>query len=245
MATKTYCTNCEAEHEASEAWCRAMCDEIRRNLKITPSKSKVAKAVLAAVGTANRPATGVLDTPKPVRPVVNSLSPKQDELLAKLASQLVEAGAQNRFAEKIATARAEGTLTKRTASQYIDALINDVRIAQTAQRRTQAAALPVVPEGTYAIDTTEGATNTVAFYRVWHGRNGYVGVNREIGPSDTRVPFAQVRGILERILAVGTEEALARYGRETGVCGHCHTRLTNDESRALGIGPICRAKRAA
>ena len=34
--------------------------------------------------------------------------------------------------------------------------------------------------------------------------------------------------------------ALARFGQELGVCGNCGRDLTDEESRALGIGPICR-----
>lgn len=33
--------------------------------------------------------------------------------------------------------------------------------------------------------------------------------------------------------------AVARYGLELGVCGVCNRQLTNDESRRLGIGPVC------
>jgi Family of unknown function (DUF6011) len=37
-------------------------------------------------------------------------------------------------------------------------------------------------------------------------------------------------------------EALERYGRETGVCGVCDRTLTNPESIARGIGPVCARK---
>ena len=48
--------------------------------------------------------------------------------------------------------------------------------------------------------------------------------------------------ILARIAAVGAEAASARYGHEIGECGICGRQLTNDESRARGIGPVCAAK---
>ena len=35
-------------------------------------------------------------------------------------------------------------------------------------------------------------------------------------------------------------EALARYGQELGICGNCGLPLTDEESRAIGIGPVCR-----
>lgn len=37
-------------------------------------------------------------------------------------------------------------------------------------------------------------------------------------------------------------QAMLRYGRELGKCGHCGRTLTDEESRAYGIGPVCRSK---
>lgn len=36
--------------------------------------------------------------------------------------------------------------------------------------------------------------------------------------------------------------AAAHYGQIIGRCGRCHTRLTDDTSRSVGLGPICRKK---
>ena len=50
------------------------------------------------------------------------------------------------------------------------------------------------------------------------------------------------RDIRNSVLKVISEdsEALARYGQELGICGNCGLPLTDEESRAIGIGPICR-----
>lgn len=40
-----------------------------------------------------------------------------------------------------------------------------------------------------------------------------------------------------------TQEDAERFGRATGTCSDCMRHLENDESVALGIGPICRGKR--
>ena len=37
-------------------------------------------------------------------------------------------------------------------------------------------------------------------------------------------------------------DALARYGQELGICGICGRELTDEVSRATGIGPVCRNK---
>lgn len=48
--------------------------------------------------------------------------------------------------------------------------------------------------------------------------------------------------ILDAIRARGVREAMADYGRQIGSCGMCHRTLTDPESIAAGIGPICAAK---
>jgi hypothetical protein len=48
--------------------------------------------------------------------------------------------------------------------------------------------------------------------------------------------------LMERI-AADFDAALRLYGTELGICGACASPLTNDESRAQGIGPICASKR--
>ena len=50
------------------------------------------------------------------------------------------------------------------------------------------------------------------------------------------------RDIRNSILKAISEdsEALARYGQELGICGNCGLPLTDEESRAIGIGPVCR-----
>jgi hypothetical protein len=37
-------------------------------------------------------------------------------------------------------------------------------------------------------------------------------------------------------------DALTRYGQELGECGVCGRELTDAQSRAIGIGPVCREK---
>lgn len=45
---------------------------------------------------------------------------------------------------------------------------------------------------------------------------------------------------INAIVEQGWRECLLRYGRKIGKCGHCGRTLTNEESRAYGIGPVCR-----
>jgi hypothetical protein len=49
--------------------------------------------------------------------------------------------------------------------------------------------------------------------------------------------------VARKIVDADPKVAMLRYGQELGQCGHCYRTLTNDESRAVGIGPVCRAKK--
>lgn len=104
----------------------------------------------------------------------------------------------------------------------------------------------VVPAGRYAIETGDGATNALAFYKVdrpTEGRwAGYVFVKLLVSDNEQRLSREASATVLRNIAAVGAQAASARYGHEIGECGVCGRTLTNDESRARGIGPICADK---
>ena len=141
----------------------------------------------------------------------------------------------------------ERPLTKAGASKLIELLKALPASAPIKETPADLPSADVVPAGCYALDTTEGALNETVFYRVdrpekgrWAGR---VFVKRlEGGDREIRVPASQVAGILERIAEVGALEASQAFGREIGECGVCGCTLTNDASRAYGIGPKCRQK---
>lgn len=95
-------------------------------------------------------------------------------------------------------------------------------------------------EGRYAIDF-EGQ---LRFFKVEFGKNrweGYTFIKEQAGDDLFNVRNKQRR---ERITAaiLADPDALARYGQELGVCGDCGRTLTDETSRAIGIGPVCRSK---
>jgi hypothetical protein len=84
-----------------------------------------------------------------------------------------------------------------------------------------------------------------------HGRNAgaiYVTKRDEYVGKIVGTRFEATRSadatILPALQTISTEprEAAIRYGRLTGVCGCCGRELTDPESIAKGIGPICEAK---
>lgn len=143
-----------------------------------------------------------------------------------------------------------GIFDKRAASRLIDDLMAAPKVvvhmdyvkgaagARASQEDVKVAA------GRYALDfgPDHNGINQIRFYKVdrptegrWAGR---VFVKRYESDEEVRISRQEQADVLSRIEK--DPEALARYGQEIGRCGSCGRTLTNDESRAIGIGPECR-----
>jgi hypothetical protein len=100
-----------------------------------------------------------------------------------------------------------------------------------------------VPAGRYALDNGNGS---VRFFKVdcpTEGRwAGYTFVKWQAGTDEFPVRNRADRDAILARIAVNPEAASRLYGTELGMCGVCGRTLTNDESRAAGIGPVCAAK---
>lgn len=101
---------------------------------------------------------------------------------------------------------------------------------------------PDIPDGYYAVEsTTEG--QDLSFYRVSMWKDS---VNRKVqiqaGPNWHPVRRTARDDILARIRAAGVEKAGKKYADELGRCYACNLQLTDEESRAVGKGPVCRNK---
>jgi Family of unknown function (DUF6011) len=102
-----------------------------------------------------------------------------------------------------------------------------------------------VPDGRYAVENP--TTGILQFYVVrtpGQGRwCGYTFV--DVQASDETYPLKnrEARLAVLAAIAVDPAEASMRYGREIGRCGVCGRTLTNEVSRDLGIGPVCREGR--
>jgi hypothetical protein len=101
--------------------------------------------------------------------------------------------------------------------------------------------LPAVPRGHYAIVST--GDNDLAFYRVDQLDDGRTFVKLVVGGHpDRNIPDRNVRGVLARIVEAGIAESAQLYGQQIGRCSRCNRHLTDDESRARGLGPECAKK---
>ena len=87
-----------------------------------------------------------------------------------------------------------------------------------------------------------GAEGQLRFYHVdrpTEGRwAGYVFVSQQAG-DDLYPVKGHARARVLLAISVDPAAASRRYGRELGVCGVCGRTLTDPESRAAGIGPVC------
>lgn len=109
--------------------------------------------------------------------------------------------------------------------------------------------LPNLPHMRYAIEVIDfehGPEPVWKFYQIdkpqkgkWAGRT-FVSVMA----SDDTYPVRKPQSILAILgaIAADPEKAASDFGHQIGRCGICHRTLTDPESIAHGIGPVCRAK---
>jgi hypothetical protein len=162
-------------------------------------------------------------------------TPKQKDYLRSLLGAAAPSAALDAL-----RARLNGIGPSRLTAADASRAIDEAKALPRATTPAAAPTAPVVPDGRYAIDGPDGATR---FYRVntptegrWAGRT-FV----EVQASDEHYPLrdAAARQAILATIAADRMGALARYGHELGHCGVCGRTLTDEESRARGIGPIC------
>jgi len=130
------------------------------------------------------------------------------------------------------------TLTSREASNLISTLQSYPRKRANADRDLHAPATP--PAGHYAVEYGD----VLRFYVVKPGKGRWEGrtfLNRfrsdymdRVGRDETAAVYAAINS--------DVEAARKRFSDETVCCYACGRRLTDAESRALGIGPECRKR---
>lgn len=139
----------------------------------------------------------------------------------------------------LAAGHASVTPDVAAASRIIDWLLS-LPNREAAQAVGPVAQVVELPEsGRYAIEID----GTVKFYKVdcpttgkWAGRT-FV----KVQASDDWFPVrdAASRSKIVAAITADVEGAMIRYGHEIGCCGRCGRTLTDETSRAMGIGPEC------
>lgn len=127
------------------------------------------------------------------------------------------------------------SLGKAMASNVIDDLLARRREVRSAKH---AEAAGDVPEGIHALDQADG---TIEVRKVQVAKNGS---GRKYGKvldaSSGRWDYAGQRGLAglsdDTLM---TREQAERFGALYGMCGVCGATLTDEDSIARGIGPVC------
>lgn len=129
-------------------------------------------------------------------------------------------------------------LDRKGASEYIDTLLARQRDRRTTEDRTFNQ--NTVPAGRYAL-TIDGEATFYQVDRPTEGRwDGWTFVNL-IHPGGERIRSIKggERGNILALIAQDPTTYSREYGKHTGTCGVCSRPLSNPESVALGIGPVC------
>jgi hypothetical protein len=135
------------------------------------------------------------------------------------------------------------SVDRTVVSDKIDWLKTQPKLAATEAPKSGSLERHNVPAGRYAVTGNDGQTVFVKVDRPTEGQwAGRIFVKIQAGDEMIRTSRPAADALLGKIAAAGVQEAMLRYGREIGSCGHCGRTLTNEESREAGIGPVCRGK---
>lgn len=184
----------------------------------------------------------------PTQPQIKYLMDLIDEL-----AQYVTGEEAEKMREGYRKMYRDRTLTRSSISEEIKGMYPLIKLArEVAEKRAEETGVKPkhtigsdlagqVPAGRYAITGREGQT---IFVHVVKFDSGAFIVKQQVADDTHRVSKVVARQMLQKILDAGIEEASTRYGRELGICGVCGRTLTNEDSRQLGIGPVCRERLA-
>jgi len=180
------------------------------------------------------------------RPARSLMTEAQARFLKKLVASRELTPAMER---RVAEARAQAVrleFTQYDASLLIDSLKELSWKDRSGERsETPRRNVPDVAEGRYALRDVPGYSNAVSFFKVDRPKQGpfkgrtFVSIFASDEKMAVRWPGALK--ILE-LIAADPRGAMVLYGTELGKCGHCGRTLTDDDSRAQGIGPVCARK---
>lgn len=169
----------------------------------------------------------------------------QRSFLAVLANRVTSTPAQaNDAAQAAQVGAGAASISKRDASALIGrlkALQAPAPAQVTAKADSPAESTVAVPEGRYAVEVD----GVLKFFKVdcpTEGRwAGYTFIKVQASDEWYPVGRASRQAILAKI-AEDPKAASIRYGHELGACGVCGRTLTDEASRAAGIGPVCAEK---
>lgn len=125
------------------------------------------------------------------------------------------------------------------ASAWISSMIAKVRELKASAPAAPVAPAAEVADGRYAVEFG----GALKFYKVKNGRQaGMVFLDVQASDEWHSIRNYTTKVQILALIAQDAKAAMIRYGQEIGECGHCGRTLTDEASRAAGIGPICSGK---
>lgn len=188
-------------------------------------------------------AQDLLDT-IPVDVVVDRRSEAQTRYMENLVREVADldaaAGEQARTYTDGMTEHGKWTPGRAgNASVWITRLIAKRDALKASAPQAPAAPAATVEDGRYAVEED----GTLKFFKVKNGRRaGFVFLDIQASDEWHSVRnLGRIRSVLA-LIAQDPHAAMVRYGHELGECGRCGRTLTDEASRAAGIGPVCQGK---
>jgi hypothetical protein len=207
----------------------------------------------ARYGTGSYEETGrAISEAQQSRPQVGSVAPVQSPVFVDQASDraidyLVSLSAKKTpwIAQPAIIAWAK-SVDRRDVSAKIDELKAMADASQGGSQPTRTGGSLErhnVPAGRYAVTGNDGQTVFVKVDRPTEGQwKGRIFVKVQASETYHRTDRRTADTLLGKIAADGIEASRTRYGVELGHCWRCGRTLTNDRTRAAGIGDDCAGK---
>lgn len=172
-------------------------------------------------------------------------SPAQVQFIADLVRDITaldaEAGAQAQAYTDGMTANGRWTPGREgKVSVWIDRLkAKRATLRAAAPAPTKTTPVPEVEDGRYAVEED----GVLKFFKVKNGnRAGMVFLDVQASDDWHAIRSTSRIATIVTLIAVDPQAAMIRYGHELGECGRCGRTLTDEASRAAGIGPVCITK---
>lgn len=177
------------------------------------------------------------------------MTPAQKSYLLDLVNSRVMKDSER----KEAYARISEGLTKKEASRWIDRALALPK--QSSEFAHHQKSMPKVPDGRYAVMVDElvagVCVETLKFFKVkmptegkWAGFT-FLDAGRGGAHGDlqwTPVKNLEYKLLVLELIGKDPQGAGKKFGQEVGVCCRCGRSLTDETSRARGIGPDCAEK---
>lgn len=169
--------------------------------------------------------------------------------MSTATAQPAASPAQLRFITNLANERVLSPMQQRRVAEAptqpnwreIRKLIDDLKAAPLKEAAaTERTVKYNVPDGRYAIKGRDGG---VRFFKLNTGKSdrwkGFRFLDEQHGDNFAPIKDRELKAKILAFVQKAPLDCATLYGKELGVCGICGKKLTDDASRAMGIGPDC------